>query len=226
MKESDIPFNPRNREVREDTEDHVGKMDTRGSLGTYFREIFFHIPFLIANHLNSQNKFADAQRWYHYIFDPTSNKLPEDLFTISDPEERKKRMADRVWQFIEFRNHTLANWRKRLNDKQAIQAYENDPFNPHAIARLRLGGYMKSITMKYIDNLVDWGDHLFAQDTMESINEATLLYTMAAEILGPRPAELGDCKEAGGDEPTFIDIKRKMKGPECRKFWLFRVSSG
>jgi len=31
------------------------------------------------------------------------------------------------------------------------------PFNPHAIARLRPGAYQKSIFMKYIDNLLDWG---------------------------------------------------------------------
>src|SRR5262245_48303802 len=41
--------------------------------------------------------------------------------------------------------------------------------------------------MRYLDNLTAWGDYLFRQDSMESINEATQLYIMAAEILGPRP---------------------------------------
>ena len=52
--------------------------------------------------------------------------------------------------------------------------------------------------MKYIDNLLDWGDSLFAQFTMESVNEATMLYVMARDILGPRPAELGACGEGAG----------------------------
>ncbi|MCK8521359.1 neuraminidase-like domain-containing protein [Aquimarina sp. D1M17] len=190
---------------------------TKGFMGTYFREIFFHIPFLIANHLNSQKKFEDAQRWYHYIFDPTSNKIPEDIEAITDPIERKKRMADRVWQFIEFRDHTLQNWKERLNDQQAVNVYKNDPFNPHAIARLRLGAYMKSITMKYIDNLLDWGDHLFAQDTMESINEATLLYMLACEILGKKPVELGDCEKVSEDQ-TYEQLYRRMNGSTCRSF--------
>ena len=41
--------------------------------------------------------------------------------------------------------------------------------------------------MKYLDNLIAWGDQLFRRDTIESINEATQLYVLAAEILGPRP---------------------------------------
>ncbi len=45
----------------------------------------------------------------------------------------------------------------------AIVQYENNPFNPHAIARLGSSAYQKTIVMKYIDNLLDWGDHLFAR---------------------------------------------------------------
>lgn len=41
--------------------------------------------------------------------------------------------------------------------------------------------------LKNLDNLIAWGDYLFRQDSMESINEATKLYVLAAEILGPRP---------------------------------------
>ena len=44
--------------------------------------------------------------------------------------------------------------------------------------------------MKYLDNLIAWGDNLFRQDSMESINEATELYILAAEILGPRPKKI------------------------------------
>ena len=38
--------------------------------------------------------------------------------------------------------------------------------------------------MKYLDNLIAWADNLFQQDTVESINEATELYVLAASILG------------------------------------------
>src|SRR5262249_27982067 len=57
----------------------------------------------------------------------------------------------------------------------------------------------------YVDNLLDWGDTLFAQFTMESVNEATMLYVMAADILGRRPTQLAACGES--DKPrTYADI--------------------
>jgi hypothetical protein len=142
----------------------------------YYREAFLHIPFLIADHLNTDQDFAGAQRWYHTIFDPTA--------------------ADgNVWrnrELAEPQNQTTS-LRDLLVGSAALDAYRTDPFSPHAIARTRMSAYTKSIVMKYIDNLLDWGDSLFAQFTMESVNEATMLYVMARDILGPRPTRLGPC---------------------------------
>src|ERR1700674_4693547 len=45
---------------------------------------------------------------------------------------------------------------------------------------------MRAVVMSYIDNLIAWGDQLFRQDTLESVNSATQLYVAAAEILGRR----------------------------------------
>ena len=47
--------------------------------------------------------------------------------------------------------------------------------------------YQWYVVMKYLDNLIAWGDSLFLADTIETINEATLCYVLAANILGPRP---------------------------------------
>jgi len=182
------------------------RVDFNGSFGTYYREIFFHIPFLLANHLNSQGKYEEAQKWYHYIFNPTASEVINVSGSSMSPEEIKKAELDRNWQYLEFREINTQSLRAQLNDKEAIEAYKKDPFNPHAIARLRLSAYQKSIVMKYVDNLIDWGDQLFARDEMESINEATLLYTVAKEILGRRPAELGDCGEGGKEIRTYGNI--------------------
>jgi len=147
---------------------------------TYYRETFFHIPFLIADHLNGQQDFSGAQSWYHHVFDPTA----------ADGEP---------WRFRSFRVPDLltTSLKDLLTKEQALEAYRNDPFSPHAIARVRGGTYQKTIVMKYVDNLLDWGDALFGQFTTESLNEATMLYVMAREILGPRPAELGSCLAEG-----------------------------
>src|SRR6185436_16564717 len=67
-----------------------------------------------------------------------------------------------------------------------VRALAVNPFKPHLVARLRISAYMKAVVMRYIDNLIAWGDQLFRRDTLESINEATQLYILAAQILGRR----------------------------------------
>ena len=44
---------------------------------------------------------------------------------------------------------------------------------------------MKSTVMSYLDNLIAWGDNLFSTESREALSEATLLYVIASEILGP-----------------------------------------
>jgi hypothetical protein len=123
--------------------------------------------------------------------------------------------ADRYWQYLPFRNLNLTSLAAILSNEEALAEYRNDPFDPHAIARLRINAYQKAIVMKYIDNLLDWGDSLFAQETRESINQAFLLYVLAFNLLGPRPEarasrgfeEIGDyqgIREAFDETPEFL----------------------
>jgi hypothetical protein len=155
----------------------------------YYRETFLHIPWLIADYQNTEQDYAASQRWYHSMFDPTAaDGGPWRMYELTEPEKMKTPL------------------RELLVSRAALEAYRRDPFSPHAIARTRMSAYAKSIVMKYIDNLLDWGDSLFAQFTMESINEATMLYIMARDILGPRPPMLGSCG-AGGATRTYRAIR-------------------
>ena len=90
-----------------------------------------------------------------------------------------------------------------LTDKAATTEYEEEPFNPHAIARLRASAYQRAIVMEIIGTYHDLGDSLFAKDTMESVNEASLYYNRAAEMLGPRPARLGKCHTIPDTDLTY-----------------------
>jgi len=154
-------------------------LDFYGSYGQYYKEVFFHIPCLIANRLNANQQFEDAQRWYHYVFDPTA----------AEPNPALAHPHDRYWRHLPFRNQTLPTFEDALNNPAALAVYHENPFQPHAIARLRFGAYPKNVVMKYIDNLIDWAEHLFRQDTWESITEGTMLYVMAYRILGGTPPE-------------------------------------
>jgi hypothetical protein len=71
-----------------------------------------------------------------------------------------------------------------------VDAWQADPFIPFAIARGRLTAFQKAVVMKYLDNLIGWGDQLFRRNTRETINQATQLYVLAAQILGDRPEEI------------------------------------
>ncbi|HEY0609790.1 MAG TPA: hypothetical protein VGD35_09045, partial [Chitinophaga sp.] len=44
-----------------------------GAYSVYNWEVFFHVPLTVAIQLSKNQRFADAQRWLHYIFDPTDN---------------------------------------------------------------------------------------------------------------------------------------------------------
>ena len=71
----------------------------------------------------------------------------------------------------------MINRQQKVRDQ--VSAWWEEPFNPHTIARLRMAAYQKAVVMKYIDNLIEWGDKLFRRDTMETIQEATQLYILA-----------------------------------------------
>lgn len=169
-------------------------LDFNGSYGAYFWEVFFHAPWLVADRLNANQQFEKAKRWYEYIFNPTQQ--PEGF--LAHPN-------DRFWRFLPLRGLTPESLTETLTDPAQIAAYNNEPFEPFSIANLRPTAYQKAIVMRYIDNLLDWGDLLFAQDTRESITSATNLYVMAADLLGPRPVSVGPCP---AQEPaTFAEIK-------------------
>ena len=51
-------------------------LDFDSANGIYYWEAFFHAPLLIANTLNAGQQFAEAMRWYEYIFDPTQAGTP------------------------------------------------------------------------------------------------------------------------------------------------------
>jgi hypothetical protein len=183
----------------------TGKMDFTGAMGTYFYESFFHAPHLMSDQHNSQQKFPAALQWYRYIFDPTA--ADDELL---DEQQRKEAARDRVWRFIEFRGLDVPSLRKILTDAAAIDAYQQDPCNPYAIARLRLNAFQKCIVMRYADVHLSWADMLFTEFQMETVNEATLHYVHVAETFGLRPAEVGDCGEGNENERTYEAIARTL----------------
>jgi hypothetical protein len=200
VKEAQIGLAFQNPGILAPPQEIIDNINFGDAFGQYKWEIFFHIPFLIANQLNKSQKYKEAQKWYHYIFNPTAAEDP----WVQQP-------TDRNWQFVLFRTMDIPKLRDILTDGAAIQVYENDPFNPHAIARLRISADARSVVMKYIDNLIDWGDQLFTRDTHESINEATMLYVLASDILGPEPCKTGKCETVDESQITYEHLRDNLE---------------
>ncbi|MGC1379366.1 MAG: hypothetical protein WA821_24255, partial [Anaerolineales bacterium] len=188
-------------------------LEVGGPYANYNWELFFHIPLTIAVHLSKTQRFAEAQHWFHYIFDPTCNDT-----SIPTPQ--------RFWKFLAFRNPenketiddvirilSMPNDKNDAEQQKILEGYTailNKPFQPHVVARNRQLAYQYCVVMKYLDNLIAWGDNLFQQDTVEAINEATQLYVLAANLLGQRPQRI---PPNGAVRPmTFAQLKDKSSG--------------
>lgn len=136
--------------------------------------------------------------------------------------------SDRFWRFRPFLNQSPESLTTELSSPQQIAAYEWDPFDPDALARLRAGAYEKGIVIRYLENLIKWGNKLFSQYSWETIVEATMLYTEALNLLGPQPKQIGEApappvkttldflKEYGGaaNIPEFlIELELNVSNP-------------
>ena len=171
-------------------------VDFNGANGSYFWELFFHVPHLAARRLHQSFDYAGAEQWLHCLFNPQVRVAP--LFPA--PEDV----------------HWLPYWTSRP------LAFADDPMqdvvgprDPHVIATGAPSHYRKAIFTLYLDNLIAWGDSLYRQVTRDALTEAKLLYVRALSLLGPlskgrsisqwQPRTLADA--AGSDGERFAGFE-------------------
>lgn len=183
-----------------------------GAMSEYNFELFLEVPLLVAIRLSQSQKFEAARKWFHRIFNPLDRSpLPAPqrfwqcapLRRVSDSNyvlDRLKELADAASS-----GHGSAEFEYQLRD------LIEQPFNPHVVARMRLFAYQRAVVMRYVQNLIDWGDSLFRQDTVEAINEATSLYLLANDVLGPKPVIAHEEREQSlGTYDTRGSIKTSL----------------
>jgi peptidoglycan hydrolase-like protein with peptidoglycan-binding domain len=182
-----------------------------GAYSLYNWEIFYHAPMFIASLLMQNNQFQDAMTWLEYIFNPTDNSAGPS--------------PQRFWEMAPFNAMNAADWANQqvqillvtlAADTQqgiadpatanAILAWMADPFDPDKVASTRISAYGKATVMKFLDNLIAWGDSLYAQYTAETVNHAEQLYIVADMILGPAP-ELVRAPTPEGPPPTYASLQ-------------------
>lgn len=192
-------------------QDNNKEMNIEDPFAVYNWELFYHIPMLIADNLSRNMKFEEAQKWYHLIFDPTiggNEAAPKKYWKIKPFRD----MFDDEGQLKGPAN--LQSFAKMVNAdgryKELVDKWQQNPFNAHLVAKEHMLAYMRYVTMKYIENLIAWADMYFTKDTMEDINQASLLYILAADLLGIKPQKIdGSLSE----DRSYIDLASKDPDP-------------
>jgi len=160
-----------------------------GAYSVYNWELFYHIPMTLAIHLSQNQRYLEAQKWFHYVFNPTDDSdgpTPERFWKVKPLQYTDVTMLEQVLTNLS----TGKDAKLQQDTTNCIEMWKKDPFRPFLVARYRQSAFMFKAVMAYLDNLIAWGDSLFSQYTGETINEALQLYILAANIAGPRPEEV------------------------------------
>ncbi|MEP6862940.1 MAG: neuraminidase-like domain-containing protein [Deltaproteobacteria bacterium] len=182
-----------------------------GAYSLYNWELLFHAPMFVASLLSQNQQYADAMSWLNYIFDPadSSGGATPQRFWQTAPFHALN-AADWTGQQIQNILSALAEGITDPVTSATLARWMADPFDPHAIASLRISAYGKSTVMKFLDNLIAWADSLFAIYNAETVGRAEQLYILADLILGPEPDEVR-MPPVGGSQPlTYAQIESQL----------------
>ncbi|UII27014.1 hemopexin repeat-containing protein [Fulvivirga maritima] len=97
-------------------------IDYHSANGLYYWEVFFHVPFLIAQSLNTDQKFEEAKEWYEHIYDPTAAQyfwkfLPFQSVDIDALIEPAKLLADEFGQNLFVMIEKVGKVLKKYDDE-------------------------------------------------------------------------------------------------------------
>ncbi|NHZ91035.1 hypothetical protein F2P45_18715 [Massilia sp. CCM 8733] len=201
----------------------------------YNWEIFFHMPFHVAVKLAGEAKFKEALDWFHHIFNPVGVRSevagaePEvSNYWITKPFFEHEQ-EDYEWQRIQFLTNP-GEWLESLESEpsdsadsvalrsvmeqfaESIIEWRNRPFVPHQVARHRWVAFQKTVVMRYVDTLLQWGDSEFRRFQMEPVFRAAQLYVLAARLLGPRPRS--DVKAAQKVPQFYEQMEAGIRRPD------------
>src|SRR5262249_13791116 len=117
-------------------EDDIDFLST-GSYSRYNWEVFFHIPFLIAQRLSENQRFEDAMKWFHYIFDPTGAAglpTPQGYWWLN-PFYNNTDVKHTIEKLLELLDYTGSDEALKTEQKELqvqIETWRSNPFEPHA----------------------------------------------------------------------------------------------
>src|SRR5262249_31088785 len=123
-------YKPEARVLKEYPVDEV-EFQSGGAYEVYNWELFFHIPLMISTQLSKNQRFQEAQRWFHFIFDPTSTSGVEVPRRYWRTKPFNDRHAD------DYEAQEIKSIEKMIAQgaspelHAAVETWRNNPFNPH-----------------------------------------------------------------------------------------------
>jgi hypothetical protein len=125
---------------------------------SYLDEAYLFVPLLLALRLQQDGEYATALDWFRLVYDYTTS-------------------GDRRWIYSRPTLVLAGTQYDRAEDWLA------DPINPHAIAELRQGSYLRFVLISLVRCFLDFADSEFTQDVGASIARARQLYLTALDLL-------------------------------------------
>jgi len=158
--------------------------DHRSPVSIYAWELWLH------TRMRTWQRFAKAGRYDEGL---------DELRYLWDPDG-----SDAGWKFLPFQKiaagesiRDVLEWLAAPTGheaaiaafKQQLLAWREDPFQPHAVARLRPAAYMWRTALDCVEMLIGSGDQLQLRGprTRVALEKAARQYVRAARILGRRP---------------------------------------
>lgn len=189
--------------------------------GVYNFELTFHAPHLIATKLIEAGEFDQAETWLRYIFDPLgSSNEPAPRrhwntkpFYLRSAAEYGEQLATAIMDRIASDpNGTIET---ELAD--AVVEWRRNPLKPYLIARSRTVVFQQAIVDATIRMFIGRGDQYFRRDQLEDLVMASLDYSRAERLLGPRPKLVPPAVEPPPETYNQLEAKIDLFGNALRK---------
>ncbi|WP_252088413.1 neuraminidase-like domain-containing protein [Pseudomonas sp. MWU13-3659] len=139
------------------------KLELHGANGLHLRELFLHLPALIATRLTEQQQFDEAEDWYRrYLFSPFQPTADEDGRPVP--------------------------WRTRpLSEVGTLCSTLQKDVDLHSHVFVRSRYYQQAVYLSLLENWLLQGDHLYRQLKPSTLNHAWSCYQKVLKVLGPLP---------------------------------------
>lgn len=141
-----------------------------GYNGLWLWEIFFHIPFLVATRLATEQRFEEAEYWYKFIFNSAGYRNSAGTLQMENG-------APRYWNCYPLQKDTA--WADFASLPASV--------DPDVIAMADPMHYKLAIFLHTLNMLTDRGDAAYRIAERDALTEAQMYYVQAQQLLGPCP---------------------------------------